>query len=145
MYVIYDLKLYVNYIELDVGEAGVELGYSQGEKLWGVCNTWGEMGLVISVEQRHGASVAGYSKLLKPNGFLCNYSNRRSLCPYYVVPGYICYAISDSLFFLCRLKINQMMQLQLQLQHAFILGTGVFTNTYFRQNLVSQWFFLCKK
>jgi hypothetical protein len=103
------------------------------------------MGLVISVEQRHGASVAGYSKLLKPNGFLCNYSNRRSLCPYYVVPGYICYAISDSLFFLCRLKINQMMELQLQLQHAFILGTGVFMNTYFRQNFVSQWFFLCKK
>jgi hypothetical protein len=41
------------------------------------------------------------SKLLKPNGFLWNCS---SLCPYYVVPGYMFYAISDSLFFLCRLK-----------------------------------------
>jgi hypothetical protein len=62
VYVIYDLKLYVNYIELDVGEAGVGLGYSEGEKLWGVCHTWGENGgLVISVEQRHRTSVDGYS------------------------------------------------------------------------------------
>jgi hypothetical protein len=60
VYFICDLKLCVNCVELEAGAAKAGI-FSSGECDGGICNTGGENRLVISVDQRHGAGVDGYS------------------------------------------------------------------------------------
>jgi hypothetical protein len=76
-----------------------------------------KIGLVISVDQRHGTKLDGYcvctfyTSVAQVGSYA---TNTRSLYPFYTVPVYvyIFHANSDCLFFLYNLKISHMMEFQ---------------------------------
>ncbi len=116
--IICDLKPCVNYVEIWIfGQPGQ--GYSPGGEVIKMPITFGvKIGLMISVDLRHGQGEKHSCLLLlySPAQVASYVTNVRDLYPLWTTSvymyEYIRCAISNHLFFCCRLKRNHMIELQ---------------------------------